>query len=192
MYLIVKDRQGIIIDPGFTEVDAEQVITKIKTECLKVPVVFLTHAHYDHISGCQIMQREFKSKIYCHKFEKEKLADGQKSGALLFPAAENPKVANVEYLVGGEEFDLLGLKMKIMHTPGHSRGGISILLENKVLFSGDTIFKGSIGRTDFDDGSYEEEISSIKNKILCLAPETIIYPGHMGPTTVQAELRNFR
>lgn len=190
MYLIINDKKGVIIDPGFVDAEADVLIKEIKSECLKIPAVLLTHGHYDHISGCAIIKQQFNSKIYCHKLEEDKINDSEKSGAGLFPSGENPIFGIDDSLHDGEKIALIGLTFDIIHTPGHTCGGISILLGN-VLFSGDTIFKSSIGRADLYDSSYEDEISSIKNKILTLPPDTIIYPGHGLETTVKDEKKYF-
>jgi len=194
MYLVVikghPDGEGIVIDPGFSENEADSIIEKFKKEVEKIPFILLTHCHFDHIGGCAILKKEFNSKIYCHRLEKEKLQNSEKSGAVFFDF-QNVSINVDECLNGGEEIRLSDLTLKVIHTPGHSKGGISILLEEKFLFSGDTIFKGSIGRTDFYDGSYEEEIASITQKILTLPDDTIIYPGHGPSTTVRGEKKYF-
>ncbi len=190
MYLLINNKKGVIIDPGFIDAEADVLIKEIKSECQEISAVLLTHGHYDHISGCAIIKQQFNSKIYCHKLEEDKINDSEKSGAGLFPSGKNPIFGIDNYLHDGEKIELIGLTLKIIHTPGHTCGGISILLGN-VLFSGDTIFKSSIGKADLYDSSYDDEISSIKNKILTLLPETIIYPGHGPETTVKDEKKYF-
>jgi glyoxylase-like metal-dependent hydrolase (beta-lactamase superfamily II) len=190
MYLLYENKNGIIIDPGFIESEAESIIKKLKEEVSDIPMVILTHCHFDHISGCEILKREFNSKIYCHRFDEEKLLDAQKNGALFFGLSWNPLRPD-GYLEDGEIISFGEHKLKILHTPGHTSGGISILLDNKHLFSGDTIFKDGIGRTDLYDGDYDVEINSIVNKILTLPDDTIIYPGHGKKTSVREEKKNF-
>ncbi|MCX7994464.1 MAG: MBL fold metallo-hydrolase [candidate division WOR-3 bacterium] len=190
MYLIHDTRTGIIIDPGFSENEADSVVKKLRREVSEIPIVILTHCHFDHISGCPVMKKEFNSKIYCHRLDEEKLVDPHKSGAIFFGVSGTP-VKPDGYLEEGQVIKLNGSELKIIHTPGHTSGGISILLDGKYLFSGDTIFKDGIGRTDLYDGDYDIEISSIMSKILTLPEDTIIYPGHGPSTTVREERKNF-
>ncbi|MEO0124423.1 MAG: MBL fold metallo-hydrolase [candidate division WOR-3 bacterium] len=190
MYLIHNRKSGIVIDPGFIEGEAESLIKKFKSEVPEIPMVILTHCHFDHISGCPFLKKEFKSKIYCHRLDEEKLLDPQKSGAIYFGVSGNPLKPD-GYLEDGQVIKFDEHTLKIIHTPGHTSGGISILLNDRYLFSGDTIFKDGIGRTDLYDGDYDIEINSIMNKILILPEDTIIYPGHGPSTTVRQERRNF-
>jgi glyoxylase-like metal-dependent hydrolase (beta-lactamase superfamily II) len=190
MYLIYEDKNGIIIDPGFIESEADSLMKKLKKEVSDIPMVILTHCHFDHISGCEILKKEFNTKIYCHRFDEEKLLDAQKNGASFFGLSWSPLKPDY-YLEDGQIIGFGKHKLKILHTPGHTSGGISILLDDKHLFGGDTIFKDGIGRTDLYDGDYEVEINSIVHKILVLPEDTNIYPGHGPSTTVGNEKRNF-
>ncbi|MEO0107268.1 MAG: MBL fold metallo-hydrolase, partial [candidate division WOR-3 bacterium] len=183
-------KTGIIIDPGFTENEADSLIKKIKGLAYEIPMVILTHCHFDHISGCANLKKEFKSEIYCHRLDEEKLLDPQKSGAIFFGLSGNPLKPD-GYLEDGQVIEINGNTLKIIHTPGHTSGGISVLLNDRYLFSGDTIFKDGIGRTDLYDGDYDMEIASIKSKILTLPEGVVIYPGHGPATTVKDERKNF-
>ncbi|MGB9721714.1 MAG: MBL fold metallo-hydrolase [bacterium] len=190
MYLVHNNKTGIIIDPGFIETEADSLITKIRREVSEVSMVILTHCHFDHISGCPIIKKKFRSKIYCHKFDEEKLIDPQKSGAIYFGVSEQDSRPD-GYLEDGQIIQVGDHSLRIIHTPGHTSGGISILLQDKYLFCGDTIFKNGIGRTDLYDGNYEIEMSSIINKILVLPDDVVIYPGHGPVTSVREERKNF-
>lgn len=190
MYLIAHKRKGLIIDPGFIESEAEQLIKKIKSEIDEIPNVLLTHCHFDHITGCAILKKEFNSKICCHKLDGDKLSDAQKSGALWF-GVSNFHIEPDCLLEDGQEIEFCDFKLKIIHTPGHTSGGISILFSDKYLFSGDTLFKDGIGRTDLYDGNYDTLLNSIKNRLLVLPENIIIYPGHGPATTIGAERENF-
>ncbi len=190
MYLISHGRKGIIIDPGFIESEADRIIKKIKNDVDEVSIVLLTHCHFDHISGTAILKKEFNSKIYCHKFDAEKLSDVQKSGAAWFGVSD----FHIEpdcLLEDGQEIESDDSRLRIIHTPGHTGGGLSILLEDKYLFSGDTLFKDGIGRTDLYDGDYDTLMNSIKNKLLVLPENIIVYPGHGPSTTIGKERKNF-
>lgn len=190
MYLVIENRLGLVIDPGFIESEANRIIKEIKKGVDEIPMVLLTHCHFDHISGCGILKKEFKCKIYCHKLDEEKLIDPHMSGAHFFVSL-GFSLKPDGYLSDNQELRFSNLNLKIIHTPGHTKGGVAILLEDKYLFSGDTIFKDSIGRTDLYDGDYDTEIDSITKKILVLPKETIILPGHGPQTTVKDEMKNF-
>ncbi|MEO0184835.1 MAG: MBL fold metallo-hydrolase [candidate division WOR-3 bacterium] len=190
MYLIHNRKTSIIIDPGFVETEVESLIKKIKNEVSEIPMVILTHCHFDHISGCIVLKKEFKSKIYCHRLDEEKLLDPQKSGAIYF-GVSGDSLKPDGYLEDGQVINFDDNSLKIIHTPGHTSGGISVLLNEKYLFSGDTIFKDGIGRTDLYDGDYEIEMNSIINKILVLSENIVIYPGHGPITSVKEERGNF-
>lgn len=190
MYLLHNQKSGIIIDPGFVEAEAVALIKKIRKEVNDIPVVIFTHCHFDHISGTVILKKEFNSKIYCHTFDAEKLSDVQKSGASWFGVSD----FHIEpdcLLQDGQEIELDDSRLRIIHTPGHTGGGLSILLEDKYLFSGDTLFKDGIGRTDLYDGDYDTLMNSIKNKLLVLPENIIVYPGHGPSTTIAKERKNF-
>ncbi len=190
MYLVCNEGAGIVIDPGFIENEKDTVIKKIRRFVNEIPAVFLTHFHFDHISGVPVLKREFGSAIYCHFLDAECLSDPQKNGALFF-GVQSESITADKFFTDNQELDLIGLKFRIIHTRGHTPGGVSILLENQYLFSGDTIFKDGIGRTDLFGGDYEAEINSIKTRILTLPSNTLIYPGHGGPTTVEDEKMRF-
>jgi len=190
MYFIHNNQQGIIIDPGFIESEFDSLIKKIRKDVLEVPMVILTHCHFDHITGCTILKKEFNCKIYCHKLDEDKLLDPQKSGASLFGTSSIQPRPDA-YLEDGQEINFFDLNLKVLHTPGHTRGSISVLFQDIYLFSGDTIFKDGLGRTDLYDGDYDTEINSIRNRILTFPDDTIIYPGHGPATTVKEERKNF-
>ncbi|MDD5066947.1 MAG: MBL fold metallo-hydrolase, partial [bacterium] len=164
MYLVIRNRSGIIIDPGFLEREKELILSEIRAHCDTIPVILLTHCHFDHIMGCAPLVETFKSRVFCHKLEQDMLTDAGKNGGLVFGFHADPLAAD-QFLEDKQELSFLDLKFRIIHTPGHSRGSVCILLEDKYLFSGDTIMQACIGRTDLYNGSYKNEIHSIKNKL---------------------------
>lgn len=181
--------QGIVIDPGFARQEADEIIAALEHEVAEIPAIIITHGHFDHTSGLRMLKDRFRSKIYCHELEREKLVDPEKSGAVLF-GFKGDSIEPDMLLKGGEELGFGDMTCSIIHTPGHSQGGISVLVDGKYLFSGDLIFRGGIGRVDFPDGDYDLEIASIR-KILRLPGSVVIYPGHGPVTAVKDEIGNF-
>ncbi len=186
MYLVVHKEQGMIIDPGFTDDESERIIAQLNQYGKSIPYVLLTHAHFDHIIGCQKVKKTFKSQIYCHPKENEKLTNPVKNGSAFF-GLNIVSIPADKFLDDNQNFSLIDLPVKIIYTPGHSKGSLCILLDNQILFSGDTLMKQAIGRTDLKDGDFDEELNSITQKILTLPETTIIYPGHGPATSVKEE-----
>ncbi|HEX9060962.1 MAG TPA: MBL fold metallo-hydrolase [Clostridia bacterium] len=172
-YVLGQNGEGIIIDAG---VESNQIIDFIKTENLKIKYIILTHGHIDHVKEVEKLKDKLSTKILIHK----KDAD-------LFKA--NTSMSPDEFIEDGETLNIGSLTLEIIYTPGHSPGSICIKTRDKI-FTGDTLFRESIGRTDFQGGSYEDIISSIKNKLLKLDDNIEVYPGHDGSTTIGYERKN--
>lgn len=171
---------AVIVDAsaGFEQVG--KYINQLK---LNVHGLLLTHGHFDHIMTAKDMQ-DGGIKVYVHNDDADKLRENDYS---LF-APDFPKL-DADILFEEGELQFGSLNVKIIHTPGHSRGGVCFVIEN-MIFSGDTLFNLSVGRTDFSDGSHEELINSIKSKILALNKDYKIYPGHGESTTLFFEREN--
>lgn len=171
--------EALVIDPGYPNRELEAYLMANK---LDVKYIILTHGHGDHTGGIDRL-RELYPEL--------KLVASKKEAKLLYNRnmsfGQGGIVADME-LQGEGELELCGIKMQIIETPGHTPGGICIYIESeKTLFSGDTLFQASIGRTDFPGGSYTELISSIKEKLLALPDDTRVLCGHEGETTIGAE-----
>lgn len=183
-YLIYSedDNKAIIIDPGD---EASLLLNIIHKKQLTIEYILLTHAHIDHISGVRVIKNETGATIMLHP-EDEFLYQGLEKQANWFgyPVAPAPKIDN--YLYDGQIIKISNKEIKVIHTPGHTPGGVCFLIENN-LFCGDTLFEGSIGRTDLEGGDYEKLITSIRNKLLILPDDTIVYPGHGSSTTIARE-----
>lgn len=177
-----KTKEAAIIDPG---ADFNRIDNKIIELGLIPKMIMLTHAHGDHIGAVKELKEKYNIPVYIHEDDAEALADSSINlTKVLFrkDLSVNPDVK----LHDGDTLNLSDLQFEIIHTPGHTPGGICIKVEN-IMMTGDTLFNKSIGRTDFPGGSFEDIISSIKNKIFKYDDDTIIYPGHNSPTTIRAE-----
>lgn len=178
-------KEAAIIDPGaeFNKID-----NKINELGLKPKMVILTHYHGDHIGAVQEFIDKYGTKVYIHKDDAHALNNSSMNLTKSMFGKDMAIKADQE-LSDGDEINLGELKFEIIHTPGHTKGGICIKVGN-IMMTGDTLFKSSIGRTDFPGGSYEEIIKSIKEKIFKYDDNTLIYPGHMSPSTIKMEKRN--
>lgn len=177
-----KSRIAAIIDPGG---EADKIINAVNEAELDVKYIFLTHGHGDHIAALKEVRDATGAAIVIHEEDAHMLSSAESNLSFLLGEGFVQPAADIK-LKGNEEFHLGDLVLKIIHTPGHTPGGISIQVDN-VVFTGDALFAGSIGRTDFPGGSYDKLISSIQEKLLVLADDTKIYPGHGEPSTVGYE-----
>ncbi len=185
-YIVSKTDEAFIIDPGG---DAEKIIRAAKN--FDVRYILLTHAHFDHIGGLNEVKEAFpEAKTAVHKLEKEWLYSAELNLSENF-GLDSVYEQNVDIeLEDGMALDFAGTKIKVLHTPGHTPGSTCFYMENSgkpVLFSGDTLFRSSIGRTDFPGGSGRKIVESIKTKLLTLPDETVVYPGHDENTSISLE-----
>ncbi|HHT9120564.1 MAG TPA: MBL fold metallo-hydrolase [Candidatus Hypogeohydataceae bacterium YC41] len=189
--------EAIVIDPGG---DANKIIRFIEKHNLLPRYLINTHGHGDHIGGSKVLKEHFpEMKICIHKKEEEMLTNPFKNLSALggFESKDfivkSPPADMV--LEEGDKITLGKIELEVLHTPGHTPGGICLLSRSKdnqpdILFSGDSLFQGSIGRTDFPGGDHKALIKSLKEKILTLKEDTIVYPGHGPSTTISYEKRN--
>ncbi len=172
-YILSSSQTGnaIIIDPGD---DYPKIKSFLEKHKLNPKFIVHTHGHIDHIQA----DDEFGLAVYAHKLDVELLKDPDKnlSNFLSFPFKVNSPVKPLE---DGDNITLDDISLEAIHTPGHTPGGICLKAKN-VVFTGDTLFAGSIGRTDFPGASGKQLIKSIKDRLLTLPDETLVYPGH-GP-----------
>ncbi len=183
-YIIWREdsKISVVIDPGD---EAEKIGRIIDAEGLEVTHIINTHGHYDHIGANGILSEKTGACIYVDKEDEDLLKSGEND--LSSQGGDSfVKSKEIKYLSGGQEIEVGRIKMRIISTPGHTRGGISILVGHH-LFVGDALFSGSIGRTDLPGGDYDTLIDSIKSGLLALPDETIVYPGHGPATTIGAE-----
>ena len=185
---IVQDeesKEAMVIDPGG---EADKVIDMLNILDAHLKYIYLTHCHADHIGAVSILKKEKGGKILIHRYDAEGLYDDSiRLGSYI--GMDIPIELEADSRVDDGDLIHIGkLEFKVIHTPGHTKGGSSLYCEKeKLLFSGDTIFRGTWGRTDLPTSNFDEIMESITKKILILPDETIIYPGHGKSTKVIEE-----
>lgn len=190
-YILVceRSREAAIIDPGFNRFDEETVLRKIFDLKLTVRYIINTHGHADHISGNLKIKRETGANIAVHLYDADMLTDPERNLSLMLGLNVISPPPDI-VLRDENEIRVGDIKIKVLHTPGHTPGSISLYIRDEnAVFTGDTLFAGSIGRTDLPGSSYERIISSIKEKLLKLPDNTRVYPGHGPETTIGIERR---
>ena len=183
-FLVNTDtKEMIIVDPGG---DAPILKSRIAEMDLKPAAILLTHAHYDHAHHAKILKDTYQIPIYIHEAEKQTLTDVRMNVSAMFGKPETYE-ADV-FLKDGQAFTLAGFEIVTLHTPGHTPGGACYYFKDqKVLVSGDSLFCGSVGRTDFPGGSMSSLVRSLKEKVMVLPRDTQVLPGHMMRTTIGQE-----
>jgi glyoxylase-like metal-dependent hydrolase (beta-lactamase superfamily II) len=172
---------AIVVDPGD---EAEKIIGFLEYRKLKVSAIVCTHAHFDHIGAIGRLKEKTAAPVILHKEDLDIYKRADKQGVLWgFHIEQQPEPDT--YVLEGDEIAVGKSRLKVLHTPGHSPGGICLYGEG-VIFTGDTIFAGSVGRTDFPGGSLTELKRSFA-RIISLPPETRIFSGHGPMTTVKDE-----
>jgi len=180
-----ETKKAIIIDPGAA---GPTIINMIKSSGYTVETIVNTHGHVDHIGANNEVKKHTGARLLIHKLD-AKMLTSSAANFSMFMGKPVTSAAADELLEEGSIVKAGNLELKVLHTPGHTPGGIC-LVADQVIFSGDTLFYGSIGRTDFPGGSYETLIKSIKDKLLAYPDETVVYPGH-GPATSIAFERQY-
>lgn len=187
---IVSDEAGgpaIVIDPAD---DAEAILRCLGERALSL--IVLTHAHFDHVGAAGDLVATTGAPLAAHASDAADLTSAEGTGGALFGFEVSAPAAD-RLLADGERFSAGELECEVLHTPGHTPGGISLLVTDGTspahLFSGDTLFAGSVGRTDFRGGDARTLSRSIAEKIAPLAPDTIVHPGHGPDTTIGREAR---
>lgn len=177
-------REGLIIDPG---AEGSHLIKFIKQEKISINYIVNTHGHPDHIGANRKIKEHTNAPILIHQYDAPMLAKSGSVLSLIFPVESSSPPADT-FIKDGDLIECAGMKLKVLHTPGHTPGGISLLIDDSI-FTGDTLFSGSIGRSDLPGGSPQVLLNSIK-KILSLDENLIVYPGHGPATTVSQELHS--
>ena len=185
-YIAINEdtNESIIIDPGSA---FERIKSAVESTGTKPVAILLTHGHFDYAGEAASTAKEYGIKVYTHEATAEELKNPSinLSGDMF---GDSKSYSADVFLKDDEEIDLAGLHIKCLFTPGHTPGGCCFYFPNEdIVFTGDTLFSGSVGRTDFPGGSMSQLVGSIKSKLMTLSDDTICYPGHNEPTTIGTE-----
>ena len=183
-YIIYDDKEklGAVIDPGD---DADIILTKVKEIDIEIKYILATHGHFDHIGAVAELKTALGAEFLAHQDDFFFIEDG-KNAALRWGVHIQQPPKPDRFIEDGDKIKIGKFEFKVIHTPGHSPGGVCFLYD-RILFGGDTLFQGSIGRTDFRKGSFEDLKNSIRKRLYSLPDDTIVYTGHGPPTTIGDE-----
>ncbi|HBG45872.1 MAG TPA: MBL fold metallo-hydrolase [Deltaproteobacteria bacterium] len=175
--------EGAVVDPGG---DVGDIKAALAEHGVAVRYIINTHGHFDHIGGNGLLKEALGAPIAIHRAD-EPMLEYAHEQAVMF-GLKTPKQPKPDmYLADGDIISFGALRLQVIHTPGHTKGGVCLYMkEDKLLFTGDTLFAGSIGRTDFEGGSMDEIMDSIMRKILPLGDSVRVFPGH-GPSSTIGE-----
>lgn len=193
-YVVWDDatRKAAVIDPGMSSREEEESLKHfLEREKLTVVALINTHMHVDHACGNGFIISEYGVKLSAHPAD-EPLGRKVRQQAQIFMLDFVPREAEIStYLKDGDIIEIGEGRLTVLHVPGHSPGGIALYDEqDHFVISGDSLFQGSIGRTDFEGGDHQQLVEAVKEKLLSLPEETVVYPGHGNPTTIAAEKRH--
>ena len=180
-----QTKKSILIDPG---AGSKMIQNWLKNMDQEVLYILLTHGHYDHIGAVEDLRKELKVQVAIHKDDADMLIDPTKNLSSFLGTGVKLSPAEI-LLEDNQELQVGNMTIKVIHTPGHSPGSICIVTQDG-LISGDTLFNGSVGRTDFPGGSMKKLISSIENRLMDLDDKTIVYPGHESRTSIGKERKS--
>lgn len=188
VYFIVNDdtKECVIVDPADSP---EKIISYAEKEGFMPVAILLTHGHYDHIAGVEGVKERWNIPVYASSDEERILTDTDLNHSLMSYGRAITVKAD-RFLNDGEEFEAAGIGFRCLHTPGHTEGSCCYIIDSmKAVISGDTLFEGSIGRTDLPTGNVPQMKKTLSEKIMALPDEYDVYPGHGGLTTIANEKR---
>ena len=172
----------LVVDPG---AEPEKIFQVLSENNLEPTAIINTHGHVDHVGANKDIKDRFDIPLYIHDADSHMLRSVLQSGFALVLGAKSSPPADI-FMKDGDQLDIGGVRLQVIHTPGHSPGSICLFGEG-VLLSGDTLFCRGVGRTDFPGGSWEELERSLKEKIYILPDDTVVFPGHGPGTTIGQE-----
>ena len=185
-YIVQDDesKETMVIDPAG---DVDKITEMLDILNAKLKYIYLTHCHGDHIGGVKELKEKYGGQVIIERKDAENLLDPNKS-LTSYIGLDNLTIEADARVDDGDLLHLGNLEFKVLHTPGHTSGGSCLYCEKeKLLFSGDTLFRGTWGRTDVPTGNFEDVINSITKKLMILPEDTIVYPGHGKSTMIREE-----
>jgi glyoxylase-like metal-dependent hydrolase (beta-lactamase superfamily II) len=186
-YLVIDDetRKAAAIDVPLASTNT--YINLIKEKNAELTVILLTHTHWDHTGETSELKQITNAQILCHKDDEYRLIDPMKYSIYKLPFELKGEKAD-KYIENKDIIKIGNIELEVLHTPGHTEGGVCFVNHSeKVVFAGDTLFSGSIGRTDFPGGDFDTIINSIKNQLFTLGDDYVVYSGHGEATTIGNE-----
>lgn len=179
-----ETRQIIVVDPAG---DYERIKDRIIRSGCDLAGILLTHGHFDHILAVNKLKSQYDVKVYAYEGEEEVLLDARLNLSSAMVGTPVTVKADV-FLYDGQKFELGGYNIEVLHVPGHTQGGACYYFEDEgIVFTGDTLFSGSIGRSDFPTGNGRQLVDSIQSKLMVLPDETKVYSGHGEITSIGSE-----
>ena len=191
-YIVTGDGDGcIVIDCGcYTGEEEEELEMLLKTKGLKPVLLLNTHCHLDHVFGNSFMSRRYGLKPWFHEGDRHNNISAP-NHAMMFGLRMDPPPDAAGYLSDKETVTAAGVTLEVIAVPGHSPGGIAFYAKPEgVIFTGDALFAGSIGRSDLPGGNHEQLITCIRERLFVLPPSTVVYPGHGPQTSIGEEMEN--
>lgn len=181
-------KEAVIVDPAD---HASKLQQELESHQLTLKAVLLTHGHFDHIMATNDLCRTYTVPVYCHKEEVELLEDATKNLSAYMGDSGAFTMTASHLVEDNEKLELLGQTIEVLHTPGHTKGGVCYyFVQENCMFVGDTIFLESVGRTDFPTGNMNVLLQSIQSKIYSKHNEICLYPGHGPATSIGYEKEN--
>ena len=184
-YLVINEetKESVMVDPGAYPA---KVKNAVKEQGLKLKAVLLTHAHFDHIMGIDSILENWNIPVYVEEEDLPIMTDPELN--LSSSYTNGYSFDGAKPLKDGQKLELAGETIEVIHTPGHTMGGCCYYLPvEHAVFSGDTLFQRSVGRTDFPNSSQDAIVRSVRERLFALPDDTIVYPGHMGETKIEYE-----